>query len=182
MEVYEDLEIDAPDVPNAPNATTNMEEKENETRSRKRQGTRQIAVGNRSGSAGILKAAGGKGKIEMRHSAKDRSASITALKLIAKQGAGEKAQLDQWKKDFVVKITYEMSQLQKAHKEAMQVQYREMENQRGFFTSKIEALKEEIQGLKRSEEENKDRPAKNQVQATRERISLNQSASLDGDA
>lgn len=85
MEMYEDMENDAPNAPDAPNATTNIEGKENETESRKRQGIRQIAVGNRSGNAGVLKAAGGgKGKIKTRQSLKDRPASITALKLIAK--------------------------------------------------------------------------------------------------
>lgn len=49
MEVYEDMEHDAskaPKAPGAPNATTNIEEKENETESREGQGIRQIAVGN----------------------------------------------------------------------------------------------------------------------------------------
>lgn len=100
IEVYEDMESDAPDAPdasvapNAPTATTGIEGKENEVGGRKRQTRRQIAVGNRSGNAGVLKAAGNKGKLETRQSAKDRPASITALKLIAKQGADEKAELE----------------------------------------------------------------------------------------
>ncbi len=172
--MYEDLENDAPVAPNAPNATTNIEGKENEIGSRKRQGTRQIAVGNRSGNAGVLKAAGGKGKLETRQSAKDRPASITALKLIAKQGADEKAELEQWKEDFVARIACEMTQLRETHEETMQAQYREMENQRVSFTIEIEALKKEINELKRSEEENKGTPTmgKNQAQPTRERKSL----------
>ncbi len=187
MEVYEDMENDAPDAPGAPNATTNIEGQENET-GRKGQGIRQIAVGNRSGNAGVLKAAGGgKGKIETRQSAKDQPASITALKLIAKQGANEKAQPEQWKEDLVVKITCEMTQLRKAQEETMQAQYREMENQRVFYTLEIEALKEEIKELKRSEGENIFFPScfmsmgtpatgKNQAQPTKERKSLENSA------
>lgn len=107
MEVYEDMEsdaLDAPDAPDAfgaPNATTNIEGKENEIGGRKGQKLRRAAVGNRSGHAGVFKAAGGgKGKVETRQSAKDRSTNITALKLIAKQGADEKAQLEQWKEDW----------------------------------------------------------------------------------
>lgn len=87
-------------------ATTNIEGKENEIGSRKGRKIRQAVVGNRSGHAEIFKAAGGvKGKIETRQTAKDRPTSITALKLIAKQGADEKAQLEQWEEGFVVKLT-----------------------------------------------------------------------------
>ena len=131
-------------------------------------------MGNRSGNAGVLKAAGGKGKLETRQSAKDRPASITALKLIPKQGADEKAELEQWKEDFLARIACEMTQLRETHKETMQAQYREMENQRVSFTIEIEALKKEIKELKRSEEENKGTPAigKNQAQPTREQKSL----------
>ena len=48
----------------------------------------QPVSGNRAGRKG-------KGKIEARHGAKDRPTSITALKLIAKQKADEKAQLEE---------------------------------------------------------------------------------------
>ena len=78
MEMSEDMENDVPDAPDAsnasgaPHATANIEGKKNETESRKRQGIRQIAVENRSGNAGVLKAAGGgKEKIETHQSAKD---------------------------------------------------------------------------------------------------------------
>lgn len=50
----------------------------------------------------------GKGKIETCRNAKDRPTSITALKLIAKQGADEKAQLDEWKEDLMAKLTSEI--------------------------------------------------------------------------
>lgn len=156
MEVYEDMESDAPDAPgaaNAPNATTNIEGKENETGVWK-EGIRQIAARNRSGIARVLRPAGGsKGRSEARQNAKDRPVSIAALKLIAEQGADEKAQLEQWKKNFVSKITCELAQLQKAHEEVMEAQSREMENQRAFFTVEIEALKEEVRELKKGEEE-----------------------------
>lgn len=52
-----------------------------------------------------------------------------------------------------------------------------MENQRVFFTSEIEALKEEINELKRTDEGNKSTLAmKNQVQPTREQKSREHSA------
>ena len=155
MEKWWSWRCDAPDASNAsgaPNATTNIEGKENEAGSRKGRGIRQIVVGNRSGKAGVLKATGGvggKGKIETRQSAKDRTASITARKLIAKQGADEKAQLEQWKEDMVAKFTSEIAQLQN---EAVQAQYREMENQRVFFTLEIDALKKEVREMKKTEE------------------------------
>lgn len=100
----------------------------------------------------------GKGKIETRHSGKDRPTSITALKLIAKQGADEKAQLEEWKEDLMAKLASEVVQLQKAHEEAMEAQYQEIERQRVFFTIEIEALKEEIREMKRSEEEDMQGP------------------------
>ena len=73
--------------------------------------------------------------------------------MIAKQGADEKAQLEQWKEDLVSKLTYEMAQLRKAHEETTQAQYREMENQRISFTSEIEVLKKEVREIKRAETE-----------------------------
>lgn len=100
----------------------------------------------------------GKGKVEARHSAKDRPTSITALKLIAKQGANDKAQLEEWKEELMAKLTSEVVQLQKAHKEAMEAQYQEIKRQRVFFTVEIEALKEEIREMKRSKEEDMQGP------------------------
>ena len=58
----------------------------------------------------------------------------------------------------MARITFEMTQLREAHKEKMQAQYREMENQRVSFTLKIEGLKKDKKELKRSEEENKGTP------------------------
>lgn len=168
MEVYEDIESDALDVPNA---TTGIEGKENEVGSRKGQGIRQTTIANRPGNAGIFKAANGargKRKIETRQSVKDQPVSITALKLIAKQGADEKAELEQWIEEFVVKLTYEVAQLRKAHEETMQAQYQETENQRVFFIQEIEALKDEIKELKKAEKENKGTPImKNREQPTK---------------
>lgn len=110
IEEYEDMESDAS---NARDATTVIEGQEHEAASQEGQMIRQPAVGverNRSGNAGVLRAAsGGKSKVETRHSAKDRPSSIIALKLIAKQGADKKEQLEQWKEDLVAKLTSEMA-------------------------------------------------------------------------
>lgn len=90
----------------------------------------------------------GKGKIETRYSAKERPSSITALKLIAKQGADEKSQLEEWNEDLLTKLPSEVAQLQRAHGEAMEAQYQEMEKQRVFFAVEIEASKGEIREMK----------------------------------
>ncbi len=125
MKVYKDMEndtFDAPNAPNAPNATMNIEGKENEAESWKGRGIRQIVVGTRSRNARVLKAVGGVGekeKIEMHQSAKDRLASIIALKLIVKQEADKKVQLKQWKEDLVSKLTCEMAELPRAYEETM---------------------------------------------------------------
>ena len=92
MEEYEDMGSDASDMRDASGTANKGQERE--AASQEGQTMCQPAVGverNRSGNAGVLKAAsGGKSKIETRHSAKDRPSSIIALKLIAKQGADEK--------------------------------------------------------------------------------------------
>lgn len=108
---------------------------------------------NRSENAGVLKAVSrGKSKVKTCHSVNDRPSSIIALKLIAKQGADKKAKLKQWK-EVVAKLISKMAQMQKAYEEAMQAQYREMENQREFITSEIEAQKRGVREMKKTEEE-----------------------------
>lgn len=61
-----------------------------------------------------------KSKAETRLGAKERPRSITALKLIARQGANEKVQLEQWKKEVITKLASDLAQLQKGHSEAME--------------------------------------------------------------
>ncbi len=64
--------------------------------------TRQLELElerNQLGNPGVLKAISGnaakwKAKAETRHGAKERSTSLTALKMIARQGADEKSQLE----------------------------------------------------------------------------------------
>lgn len=84
-----------------------------------------------------------KGKIETRLGTKERPSSITALKLIARQGADEKAQLEEWKNELMTKLASELAQLQQGHSEPMEAQYQEMERQRQFFVCEIEALKKD---------------------------------------
>ncbi len=52
----------------------------------------------------------------------------------------------------MAKFTNEIAQLQNAHEEAVQAQYREMENQHVFFTLEIDALKKEVREMKKTEE------------------------------
>lgn len=52
-------------------------------------------------------------------------------------------------------LASEMAQLKKAHGEAVEAQYQEMEKQRKYFTTEIEALKEESKELKENKAESK---------------------------
>lgn len=74
-----------------------------------------------------------KGKMETRHGVKERLTKVTALKIIAQQGAYEKLLLEEWKTTLMENLTAEISQLHKMHEEAMEVQRDEMEKQREHF-------------------------------------------------
>ncbi|MCJ1348776.1 hypothetical protein MMC31_007009 [Peltigera leucophlebia] len=89
--------------------------------------TRQMSLEVHSSQASILQPVSGsgagrkaKGKAEARHGGKERPSSITALKLIAKQGADEKAQLEEWKAELMAILASEIKQLQDAHGEAVE--------------------------------------------------------------
>lgn len=71
-----------------------------------------------------------KGKPETRHGTKERSTNLTALRLIARQGAEEKSQLEERKADLLANLTSELTQIHRAHEDAMEVQREEMEKQR----------------------------------------------------
>lgn len=53
----------------------------------------------------------GKGKIETRHGGKERAMNVTALKLIARQGADENAQLEEWKTSLMESLARDITQL-----------------------------------------------------------------------
>ena len=61
-------------------------------------------------------------------------------------------------------LASEISELQKAHGEAVEAQYLEMDKQRRFFVGKIEALREELKKLKKGRSE-----SEKQVTRVRER-------------
>lgn len=67
-----------------------------------------------------------KRKAETRHAAKEGSTSLNALEMIARQGAGEKSQLEEWKANPLNKLTSEIAQIHKVHKIAMEAQREEM--------------------------------------------------------
>lgn len=122
--------------------------------------TRQMSLEVDSSQVSILQPVSGnaagrkaKGKAEARHGGKERPSSITALKLIAKQGVDEKAQLKDWKAELMAILASEIKQLQDAHGEAVEAQYQEMEKQREHFVAEIEALKEELKELKEGKAE-----------------------------
>ena len=111
--------------------------------------TRHIGLEIDSSQATILQPVSGNGagrkaksKTETRHGGKERPSNITALKMIAKQGADEKAQLKEWKAELITTLANEIVQLQRAHGEAVEAQYQEMEKQSEYFTIEIETLKE----------------------------------------
>ena len=132
---------------NATDEATRLELEIGRDKEQSRAITRQIG----SSQATILQPVSGngagrkaKGKTETRHGGKERPSSITALKMIAKQETDEKPQLEDWK-----------AELMGAHGEAVEAQYQEMEKQRKYFTTEIEALQEESKGLKENKAESK---------------------------
>ncbi len=88
-----------------------------------------------------------RGKAETPHGAKERSASLAALKLMVRKGADEKSHLEEWKADLLSNLTAEISQIHKAHEDAMEAQREEMERQREHFQFEIEMLGERIREL-----------------------------------
>ncbi len=102
-------------------------------------------------NTGVLKATSGnaakrKSKTETRHSTKG-STSLTALKMIAKQGADEKSLLEEWKTDLLDKLTSEIAQIHEAHNIAMEAQREEMEGQKKQLQFEIYVLGERIRVL-----------------------------------
>lgn len=90
---------------------------------------------NELGNPGILKPTSGnaairKAKTETRHGVKERSTNLTALRMIARQGADEKSQPEEWKTELLHNLTKEIAQIHKAHNIAMEGQREEMESQR----------------------------------------------------
>ena len=88
-----------------------------------------------------------KGRAETRHVAKEKSTNLAALKLIARQGADEKSQLEEWKTDLLSNLTAEIAQIHKVHEDAMEAQREEIERQREQFQFEIETLGERIREL-----------------------------------
>ncbi len=141
MEEYEGMESNALVAYNATGGTdaiaATMEGQEQEEVSERLQiiGSPDLQIErSKLRNTGVLKATSGnaakrKAKTETRHGTKG-STSLTALKMIAKQGADEKSQLEEWKADLLHKLTGEIAQIHKAHDIAMEAQREEMEGQR----------------------------------------------------
>ena len=92
------------------------------------------------------------GKNETRHGAKERATNLTALRRIARQVAGEKSQLEEWKADLLHNLTNEIAQIHKVHDDAIKSQREEIERQREQFQFEIEVLRERILDLEREKE------------------------------
>ena len=163
MEEYEDMESNALVAYNATGGTdaiaATMEGQEQEEVSERLQivGSPDLQMERRKlRNTGVLKATSGnatkrKAKTETRHSTKG-STSLTTLKMIAKQGADEKSQLEEWKADLLHKLTGEIAQIHKAHDIAIEAQREEMEGQRGQFQFEIHVLGERIRALELEKE------------------------------
>lgn len=93
---------------------------------------------------------------------------MTALKMIARQGADENSHLEECKAGPMNDLATEISQLHKMHEEAMEVQREEMEKQRDHFQLEIKMLEDKIKEL----EEKRDLPR--QEQKERERRSTSE--------
>ena len=79
--------------------------------------------------------------------------------MIAKQGADEKSQLENWKTDLLNKLTSQIAEIHKAHNIAMEAQREELENQRKQFQFEIQVLRERIREI----ELEKERMAQTQI-------------------
>ena len=162
MEEYEDVGSNALIAYDATNATaTAIKGQEEEVESQNMMITRQLEremEKNQLGNSGVLKATSGNATkrrtkgAETRHGAKERSTSLTTLKMIAKQGADEKSQLENWKTNLLNKLTSEIAEIHKAHNIAMEAQREELENQREQFQFEIQVLRERIREIELEKE------------------------------
>lgn len=161
MEEYEDMESNALVAYNATGATATAattEGQEQEEMSERLQilGSPDLQIErSKLRNTGILKATSGnaakrKAKTETRHGT--GSTSLTALKMIAKQGADEKSQLEEWKADLLDKLTGEIAQIHKVNNIAIEAQREEMEGQKKQFQFEIYVLGERIRALELEKE------------------------------
>ncbi len=95
-----------------------------------------------------------KAMTETREGGKEWPGNITALKLIAKQRANEKAQLEEWKADLMSNLESELVEVQIMHDEAMKTQYWEIKKQCEHFTLEVEAWKEMLKEVKENKTKN----------------------------
>ncbi len=96
---------------------------------------------------------------ETRHGAKERSTSLTTLKMIAKQEVDEKSQLENWKTDLLNKLTSEIAEIYKAHNIAMEAKREALENEGEQFQFEVQVLREKIREM----ELEKERMAQTQI-------------------
>lgn len=72
--------------------------------------------------------------------------------MIAKQGADEKSQLEEWKADLLDKLTGKIAQIHKVHNIAIEAQREEMQGQKKQFQFEIYVLGERIRVLELEKE------------------------------
>lgn len=164
MEEYEDMESNALVAYNATGGTdaetaTMRQEQDEMGENLQISGVPELQTERcESRNSGVLKATSGnaakwKAKAETRHGAKERSTSLTALKMIARQGADEKSQLEKWKTELLHNLTKEIAEIHKAHNNPMETQREEMKRQREQLQFAMHVLGERIRELELEKEE-----------------------------
>lgn len=104
---------------------------------------------NQLGNLGVLKTTSGNaakwnGKAETRLGIKVRSTNLATLKMIARQRADEKLQLEEQKTDLLHNLTKKIAQIHKANNIVIEAQHEEMERQREQFQFEIYVLGKRI--------------------------------------
>lgn len=153
MEEYEDMEgnaliaYSATCGTDATAATTEGQEQGEMSQSLQILGTPDLQIERRKlRNTGVLKTPSGnatkrKAKTETRHGT---ATNLSALKMIAKQGADEKSQLEEWKANLLDKLTSEIAEINKVHNIAIEAQREEMEGLKKQFRFEIYVLGERI--------------------------------------
>ena len=148
MEEYEDMEGDAFDASDAPDATTTIGGQEHEATSQNGQMIRQLEVGlegNPVGNVGVLKTTSGNvaKRLKMRQETRvttraGKTAEAAVNQLATQELQIEKARMEGWKQKVMMEVALELQGIKQAHEEAIGIQ-------RQSFQLKLERVKEKLE-------------------------------------
>ena len=158
MEEYEDIECDAPnasDTPDAPDVTTTMGEQENDLdRWMIRQAERGME-GKLVENSGVLKVTSGnaakrlKSRQETRATTRAGKTAEAAVKQLANQELQiEKARMEGWKQMVMTEVALELQGIKQAYEEAMTIQRQTLQLELEKMKQKLEIVEGEVQLLK----------------------------------